>query len=154
MEKFYDLEFQERSIFLSALLATIVTANSQQAPDPRVQDLVRAGKLRAALFLPQFTKNTVTGEIRGDVHLVETARALATRLGVELMLVDYPTPTKALEGRSAHAMWRFWESTHPGPEAAHEGWGGWSIRLAPLFRLAIWRCCPAFPPEIPRRNAP
>jgi polar amino acid transport system substrate-binding protein len=98
MKKFYDLEFQERSIFLSALLATIVTANAQQAPDPRVQDLVRAGKLRAALFLPQFTKNTVTGEIRGDVHLVETARALATRLGVELMLVDYPTPTKAVEG--------------------------------------------------------
>jgi hypothetical protein len=27
--------------------------------------------------------------------------------------------------------------------------GGWSIRLAPLFRLAIWRCCRAFPPEIP-----
>src|ERR1700751_1610754 len=77
---------------------TVVTANAQQAADPRVQDLVRAGKLRAALFLPQFTRNTVTGEIRGDVHLVETARALATRLGVELMLVDYPTPPKAVEG--------------------------------------------------------
>jgi polar amino acid transport system substrate-binding protein len=86
------------SLFLSALLATIVTANAQQAPDPRVKDLVRAGKVRVALFLPQFTKNPVTGEIRGDVHLVETARALAARLGVELVLVDYPTPTKAVEG--------------------------------------------------------
>src|SRR5262245_62973056 len=98
MKKFYDLEFQERSIFLSALLATIVTANAQQAHDPRVQDLVRAGKIRAALFLPQFTKNSVTGEIRGDVHLVETAQALAARLGVTLVLVDYPTPTQAVEG--------------------------------------------------------
>lgn len=86
------------SLSLSALLATIVTANAQQAPDPRVKDLVRAGKVRVALFLPQFTKNPVTGEIRGDVHLVETARALAARLGVELVLVDYPTPTKAVEG--------------------------------------------------------
>jgi len=101
MEKFYDLEFQEIHL-LSALLATTVTANAQQAPDPRVQDLVRAGKLRAALFLPQFTKNTVTGEIRGDMHLVETARAL-TRLGVELMLVDYPTPIKAVEGLKGSA---------------------------------------------------
>src|SRR5262249_17403557 len=102
MKKFYDLEFQERSIFLSALLATIVTANAQQAHDPRVQDLVRAGKLRAARVLPQLTTDTVTaqlrGEMRGDVHPVEPARALATRLGVELMLVDYPTPTKAVEG--------------------------------------------------------
>src|SRR5450759_1118648 len=89
------------SLFLSALLATIVTANAQQAPDPRVKDLVRAGKVRVALFLPQFTKNPVTGEIRGDVHLVETARALAARLGVELVLVDYPTPTKAVEGLKA-----------------------------------------------------
>src|SRR5262245_7519839 len=83
---------------LAALLASIVTANAQQAPDPRVKDLVQAGRVRVALFLPQFTKNPVTGEIRGDVHLVETARALAARLGVELVLVDYPTPTKAVEG--------------------------------------------------------
>jgi hypothetical protein len=37
---------------------------------------------------------------------------------------------------------------------AGAGHSGWSIRLAPVFRLAIWRCCRAFPPEIPRRNAP
>src|SRR5262245_10057249 len=88
----------KRCLFPSVLLVTIGTANAQPASDPRVQDLVRAGKVRAALFLPQFTRNTVTGEIRGDVHLVDTARALATRLGVELVLVDYPTPTKAVEG--------------------------------------------------------
>jgi polar amino acid transport system substrate-binding protein len=88
------------SLFVSALLATVISANAQQ-PDPRVQDLARAGKLRAALFLPQFTKNALTGEIRGDVHLVETAQALAARIGIELVLVDYPTPTKAVEGLKA-----------------------------------------------------
>src|SRR4029450_5878523 len=41
--------------------------------------------------------------IRGDMHLVETPRALATRLGVELMLVDYPTPIKAVEGLKVSA---------------------------------------------------
>src|SRR4030081_828010 len=86
---------------LAALLGSIVPAHAQRAAAPRVMDLVQAGRIRVALFLPQFTKNPVTGEIRGDVHLVETARALAARLGVELVLVDYPTPTKALEGLNA-----------------------------------------------------
>jgi polar amino acid transport system substrate-binding protein len=86
---------------LPALVATMMVADAQPAPDARVADLVRAGKVRAALFLPQFTRDVVTGGIRGDVHLVDTAQALATRLGVELMLVDYPTPTKAIEGLKA-----------------------------------------------------
>ena len=86
---------------LPALVATMMAADAQPAPDARVADLVRAGKVRAALFLPQFTRDVVTGGIRGDVHLVDTAQALATRLGVELMLVDYPTPTKAIEGLKA-----------------------------------------------------
>ena len=89
------------SFFLPALLATILTANAQQAPDPRVADLVRAGQVRVALFLPQYTENPTTGEIRGDVHLVEIARALAARLGVKLVLVDYPTPKTAVEGLKA-----------------------------------------------------
>ena len=41
--------------------------DAQQAADPRVADLVRAGKLRVALFLPQYTKDPVTGELRGNV---------------------------------------------------------------------------------------
>src|SRR5215467_15700684 len=91
----------KRCLFPSVLLVTIGTANAQPASDPRVQDLVRAGKIRAALFLPQFTKNSVTGEIRGDVHLVETAQALAARLGVALVLVDYPAPSAAVQGLKA-----------------------------------------------------
>ena len=40
-------------------------ANSQQVQDPRVADLARAGKVRGALFLPQYTTDPVTGELRG-----------------------------------------------------------------------------------------
>ena len=56
------------------------------AADPRVADLVQAGKIRLALFLPQYTKNPVTGELRGvgtGFLAIELARALAARLGLE-----------------------------------------------------------------------
>ena len=49
------------------LLVGATIANAQQVADPRVADLVRAGKIRAALFLPQYTEDPATGEIRGDV---------------------------------------------------------------------------------------
>jgi hypothetical protein len=38
-----------------ALLATMVSALAQQ-PDPRVADLVQAGKIRVGLHLPQFVR--------------------------------------------------------------------------------------------------
>ena len=88
-----------RNTFLIMLALMAVTiANAQQAPDPRVADLVRTGKLRVALFLPQYTKDPATGQINGELHLVDTARALAARLGVEMVLIPLPTPTAAMEG--------------------------------------------------------
>jgi polar amino acid transport system substrate-binding protein len=89
------------ALILLSLGASIVAAYTQQAPDPRVADLVRAGQVRVALFLPQYTKNPTTGDIHGDVHLVEIARALAARLDVKLVLVYYPTPKMAVEGLKA-----------------------------------------------------
>ncbi len=86
-----------------ALLATVATADAQQSGDPRVADLVRAGKLRVALFLPQYTKNPATGELRGNVAYMEVARALAARLGVEVQLVGYPTPPAVVECLKAGA---------------------------------------------------
>src|SRR6266702_2417252 len=85
-------------LMMVALLIGATIANAQQVPDLRVADLVRAGKVRVGMFLPQYTRDPVTGEIRVDVHLEETARALAVRLGVELQLVPYPTPPSAVEG--------------------------------------------------------
>ena len=72
-------------------------------PDPRV--LLPAGKIRVALFLPLYTNDPVTGEIRPGVaegaYVVEVARALATQLGVELELKGYPTPSEAMAGLKA-----------------------------------------------------
>ena len=87
-----------------AVGATI--ANAQQVPDPRVADLVRAGKVRGALFLPQYTKDPVTGELRGTaggIVMIALARALAARLGVEVLLVGHPTPLNVVECLKADA---------------------------------------------------
>jgi polar amino acid transport system substrate-binding protein len=85
--------------FLLAMVALLVgasIANAQQVPDPRVADLARAGKIRVALFPPEYTKDPVTGELRGGVFM-EIARAFAARLGVQAQLVEYPTPPKVVE---------------------------------------------------------
>ena len=75
-------------------------SDAGQAADPRVAGLVRAGKLRVALFLPQYTKDPVTSEIRGQYAgtvMVQMAHAIAARLGVEVQLVGYPDPATAVE---------------------------------------------------------
>jgi len=83
-------------LMMAALLVGATIANAQQIPDPRVADLVRAGKIRVALFPPEYTKDPVTGELRGGAF-IEMARAFAARLGVEAQLVEYPTPPKVVE---------------------------------------------------------
>lgn len=59
------------------------TVNAQQTTDPRVADLVGAGKLRVGLF----QKTRV---------FVETARAYAARVGVPLVIVEHATPPEAI----------------------------------------------------------
>jgi polar amino acid transport system substrate-binding protein len=74
-------------------------ANAQQVPDPRVADLVQAGRIRAGVGVvaPHWAiKDVVTGELKGVA--IDLARALAARLGVELVLVEYPSPPSVLEG--------------------------------------------------------
>ena len=81
-------------------------ANAQQAQDPRVMDLVVTGKLRGAMFMPQYSTDPVTGELKGaagGIVMVALGRALATRLGAELVLVGHPTPLKATECLKAGA---------------------------------------------------
>lgn len=80
---------------LLALLASVFGAWAQQASDARVSDLVNAGKLRFGLFLPQYMKDPATGHLK--CAWVEVARALAGHIGVELVLLEHPTPPKAIE---------------------------------------------------------
>lgn len=79
-------------------------ANGQQPPDPRIMDLVRAGKLRVGVGVvaPHWAiKDPQTGELRGIA--VEIARALATRLGIGLVAIEYPSPPAVLEGLKTDA---------------------------------------------------
>lgn len=91
------------TLILSVVIATGIAsqriATAQQPPDPRVADLVRAGKLRAGVGVvaPHWAvKDPGTGELRGVA--VDVARALATRLGIELVVVEYPSPPAVLDG--------------------------------------------------------
>jgi polar amino acid transport system substrate-binding protein len=89
------------SVTMLLLLAAPLIADAQQAPDPRVADLVQAGKVRVALFPPQYTKDPVTGELKGV--WADVGRALAARIGVVLVLVEHPTPPKMVECLKAGA---------------------------------------------------
>ena len=85
---------------LAALLATVASTQAQQASDPRIADIVRAGKVRVGLHLPQFVKDEKTGEIRGHgtgTVIVPIARALAQRMGVKLELVGHPAPPALID---------------------------------------------------------
>ena len=71
-----------------------------RAADPRITDLVQTGKIRLAVFLPQYNKDPASGEIRGvgtGFVAAEIVRALAARLGIEMQVLGYPTPSKAVE---------------------------------------------------------
>ena len=74
--------------------AQLAVATAEPATDPRVADLARAGKVRVGLFLPQFIKDPATGQLRSV--WVETARAFAAHLGVQLDVVEHATPPEAI----------------------------------------------------------
>src|SRR6516165_7715758 len=62
--------------------------------DPRVEDLVRIGKVRIAVFPPEYTKDPATGELRG--WAVDLASTFAARIGIESKLIEYPGPQPVL----------------------------------------------------------
>jgi len=78
---------------LLAFAPWAVATSEAQTTDPRVADLVRAGKLRVGLFLPQYIKGP--DGLRTTVW-IETARAYATRVGVPLAIVEHATPPEAI----------------------------------------------------------
>jgi polar amino acid transport system substrate-binding protein len=80
------------SVLLAFCLWATATAEAQTA-DPRVADLVRAGKLRVGLFLPQYGKGP--DGLKTSVW-VEIARAYAARVGVPLVIVEHATPPEAI----------------------------------------------------------
>jgi polar amino acid transport system substrate-binding protein len=72
--------------------------------DPRVADIVRSGKIRLAVFLPQYVKDEASGELRGlgtGFAAMKIAPVLADRLGIALEVVGYPTPARVMTGLKA-----------------------------------------------------
>lgn len=80
---------------LWAVLMGSTMANAQQSGDPRVADLARVGEIKAGLFFTQFYKDATTGDPKSV--WVETARALAQRIGVKAQIKEHPTPQGAIE---------------------------------------------------------
>ncbi len=72
----------------------LTMAEKQQTTDPRVADLVQAGKVRVALYLPQYAKDAATGELRG--WCVDLVHALGERLGVEGVPIENSNPAGAM----------------------------------------------------------
>jgi polar amino acid transport system substrate-binding protein len=79
----------------------VATIANVQIPDPRVADLVQVGKIQVGLFVSQYIKDLATGELKGV--WVEIARALAARIGVQVVLLEHPTPPEAVECLKAGA---------------------------------------------------
>ena len=67
-----------------------------QSDDARVADIVRSGRVRVGLFLPQYTNDPVTGEPRAGTVFKNIAHALANRVGVEVRMMAYPNPHEVL----------------------------------------------------------
>lgn len=77
---------------LVALLVFILGATAHaQSSDPRIADLVRAGKVRFGTFPPQYTKDA-RGELKGP--FVEMMRAAAAHMGLPIELIELQTPAK------------------------------------------------------------
>jgi len=92
------------SIGAAMVASTFGLSSARSAsPDPRVADLVKAGRIRVALAAAPVmaTKDAVTGELRGVG--VDLARELANRIGVEFVPVVFPRPGAIMAGLKTDA---------------------------------------------------
>ncbi len=67
---------------------------TRASADPHIADLQHAGRIRVALYVPQYHKNPVTGALSG--WPIELVAALGERIGVEGVPVEHPNPADAL----------------------------------------------------------
>jgi polar amino acid transport system substrate-binding protein len=69
-------------------------AQTQQTADPRVADLVQAGRVRVALHVPLYKKDPATGRLSG--WPIDLIAALGARVGVQGVPVEHPNPAESL----------------------------------------------------------
>ena len=92
------------TVTFTAILASL--AEAQQVPDARVADLAQAGKIRVGVHSVMYTKDPQTGELKGasvGIILLDIARALGARIGVEILPVGHPTIPEMLTCLTAGA---------------------------------------------------
>jgi ABC-type amino acid transport substrate-binding protein len=81
-------------VIVLSLLAAVIT-DAQQTSDPRIADLVKAGRVRFGMFPPQYTKEPVTGELKGPY--VEVMRELEVHMGLPVVFKEVATPAELIE---------------------------------------------------------
>lgn len=67
---------------------------NEMKSDPRVADLLHTGRIRVALYVPQYRKDSVTGALSG--WPIDLIAALGERIGVHGMPVEHHNPADAL----------------------------------------------------------
>jgi polar amino acid transport system substrate-binding protein len=80
-------------LIVSFTIMSMTLAGAQQPRDPRVADLVQAGKIRVGIH-SFYTKDSRTGELKAvsaGIIFLDIARQLGTRIGVEVVPVWHPT---------------------------------------------------------------
>jgi polar amino acid transport system substrate-binding protein len=80
------------AIAFTAILASL--SEAQQVFDPRVADLVQAGKIRVGMHSIMYTKDSRTGDLKAastGIILLDIARMLGARIGVEVLPIGHPT---------------------------------------------------------------
>jgi len=71
-------------------------SDTQPSADPRVADLVQAGRIRVALYVPQYHRDPISGALSG--WPIDLVAALGERIGVQGVPVEHPNPADALNG--------------------------------------------------------
>lgn len=85
---------------MAAVVAMLGLSGRAALADSRMDKLKQSGTLRVGLFLPQYAKDSVSGELRGvGAHVVslDVTRTLASRLGITVQFIEYRTPTEVVD---------------------------------------------------------
>jgi polar amino acid transport system substrate-binding protein len=86
-------------LIVSLIVMSTSLADAQQAGDPRVADLVQAGKIRVGVHSVMYTSDPQTGALKAaslGIILLDIARTLGERIGVEVLPVGFPTVPEML----------------------------------------------------------
>jgi polar amino acid transport system substrate-binding protein len=87
------------SIGVAGVVSLLAASSTQSLADQRMENITKAGTLRVGLFLPQYAKDTATGDLRGvGAHVVslEVAREVGRRLDASVQFIGYRTPTEVV----------------------------------------------------------